>query len=46
MRPREFDPSGYLIRTLARLGLAWNVKLPHPKLVERRRAAHDVAVER
>jgi stearoyl-CoA desaturase (Delta-9 desaturase) len=34
---RQVDPSGLAIRTLAKLGLAWNVKLPSEQLVERRR---------
>jgi stearoyl-CoA desaturase (Delta-9 desaturase) len=37
MRWREFDPSGLVIRALAAVGLVWNVKLPPPHLVERRR---------
>jgi stearoyl-CoA desaturase (Delta-9 desaturase) len=47
MRARQFDPSGYVIRALAALGLAWNVKLPSPRLVERRRRpSPEVAAER
>ena len=39
MRPRELDVSGLVIRLLVRLGLAWNVKVPSPRAVERRRRA-------
>jgi stearoyl-CoA desaturase (delta-9 desaturase) len=40
MRRREFDPTGYTIRALARLGLVWNVKgPPNPRVAERRRRA-------
>jgi stearoyl-CoA desaturase (delta-9 desaturase) len=34
---RQFDLSAIIIRTMARLKLAWNVKNPSPDLVERRR---------
>jgi stearoyl-CoA desaturase (Delta-9 desaturase) len=34
---RQFDPTGLLIRLLARLGLVWNVRSPAPPAVERRR---------
>jgi hypothetical protein len=44
MRWRQVDLSGYVIRVLAALGLVWNVKRPHPRLVERRRRS-TVAVE-
>lgn len=37
MRGCQVDPSGYVIRVLAALGLVWNVKRPNPQLVERRR---------
>ncbi|MDQ3867232.1 MAG: fatty acid desaturase, partial [Actinomycetota bacterium] len=37
MTLRQFDASALLIRLLARLGLAWNVKQPAPHAVERRR---------
>jgi stearoyl-CoA desaturase (Delta-9 desaturase) len=37
MRRWEFDPSGLVIRLLAALGLAWNVKIPSAAVVERRR---------
>lgn len=37
MRSRQVDPAGFVIRVLAALGLVWNVKTPHPRLVERRR---------
>jgi stearoyl-CoA desaturase (delta-9 desaturase) len=39
MRWRQIDVSGLVIRLLASLGLAWNVKLPPARLVERRRRA-------
>ena len=34
---RQFDLSAIVIKILARLKLAWNVKTPSPELVERRR---------
>ncbi|MEZ4570844.1 MAG: acyl-CoA desaturase [Thermomicrobiales bacterium] len=37
MERRQVDLTAYIIRFLRRLGLAWNVKLPSPELVERRR---------
>jgi stearoyl-CoA desaturase (Delta-9 desaturase) len=37
MRRRQVDLSALVIRLLATLGLAWNVKLPPERLVERRR---------
>lgn len=37
MTRRQVDLTAYIIRLLRRLGLAWNVKLPSPELVERRR---------
>ena len=37
MHWRQVDPSALVIRLLARLGLAWNVKAPSTPLVERRR---------
>jgi stearoyl-CoA desaturase (Delta-9 desaturase) len=37
MRPWEIDVSGWLIRLLVRLRLAWNVKMPPAQAVERRR---------
>jgi stearoyl-CoA desaturase (delta-9 desaturase) len=36
-RRREIDMSGMVIRALLTLGLVWNVRLPHPRLLERRR---------
>jgi stearoyl-CoA desaturase (delta-9 desaturase) len=35
--PRQPDPTGLLIRLLARLGLVWNVRRPPDALLERRR---------
>jgi stearoyl-CoA desaturase (delta-9 desaturase) len=35
---RQLDLNGLTIRTLARLGLAWNVKQPSSELIERRRS--------
>jgi stearoyl-CoA desaturase (delta-9 desaturase) len=37
MTRRQFDPSAFVIRLLAAVGLAWNVKSPPVALVERRR---------
>ena len=37
MTRRQVDPTAYTIRLLCRLGLAWNVKLPSPELIERHR---------
>ncbi|MFW6074149.1 MAG: acyl-CoA desaturase [Chloroflexota bacterium] len=37
MGRRQFDLTALLIRLLRRVGLVWNVKLPSPELVERRR---------
>ena len=37
---RQFDPTGLVIRLLARLGLVWNVRSPAEPAVERRR--HEV----
>lgn len=34
---RQFDLSAIIIKLLARLKLVWNVKMPSPELVERRR---------
>jgi stearoyl-CoA desaturase (delta-9 desaturase) len=34
---RQFDLSALTIRLLARLGCAWNVKMPSPELIARRR---------
>lgn len=36
LRGRELDPGGWLIRGLARLGLAWAVKQPSPEQQQRR----------
>lgn len=35
---RQFDLTALIIRLLRRIGLVWNVKLPSPELVARRRA--------
>jgi len=35
---RQFDLNSFVIRSLSRLRLAWNVKQPSPELIERRRA--------
>lgn len=37
MNRRQFDLTALLIRLLRRVGLVWNVKLPSPELIERRR---------
>ena len=37
MSARQFDLTAYTIRLLKRIGLVWNVKLPSPELIERRR---------
>lgn len=39
MGPRQFDLNGLVIRSLVRLGLAWNVKQPSPELIARRTQA-------
>jgi stearoyl-CoA desaturase (delta-9 desaturase) len=41
---RQFDLNGLVIRALAATGLAWNVKMPSPDLVERRRRVETRAV--
>ena len=40
----EFDPGYLFIRLLAALGLAWNVKVPSPEKIARRRL-HDPVLE-
>jgi stearoyl-CoA desaturase (delta-9 desaturase) len=37
LRNWQLDPSWWLIRWLERLGLVWNVKVPDPRALERRR---------
>ena len=37
MSRRQVDLTAYIIRLLNRLGLVWNIKLPSPELVARRR---------
>lgn len=37
MTRRQVDLTAYIIRLLNRLGLVWNIKLPSPELVARRR---------
>lgn len=39
---RQFDPTAIVIRTLAKVGLVRNIKLPRPELVERRRGASQI----
>lgn len=42
---RQFDLTALILRLLKRLGLVWNVKLPSPELVARRRRKPAVAPE-
>jgi stearoyl-CoA desaturase (delta-9 desaturase) len=43
MNQRQFDLTALLIRLLLRLRLVWNVKMPSPELIERRRRKASVA---
>jgi stearoyl-CoA desaturase (Delta-9 desaturase) len=43
MRWRQVDVSGLFIRALVRLRLAWNVKMPPPEAIERRRRKPELA---
>lgn len=42
---RQFDLTALVIRLLKRLGLVWNIKLPSPELVARRRRKPTIAPE-